>query len=497
VLGLPFGLTFQVCQGLQGHVLCFPSVTCNQLCPRLSASPHCLFYGSGQACQRYWTAGGTLRNVPVGAGRRKHKNHASRQQAKVGQDGSAQTHLPPQMHLDQYRLAMLDGPLQVPGMPALHPGMMPAVGIALPHMASTTLPTAVFIPAETMALGLEHGSSLGPQNSRPGSSLGAGRSSDTLARLGQSNIGSRSLPTKTGNGSNSNPSSAENNRSDEGSVHMRRRNLRPKSSNHLERGTGGNSDVGALSHQKGAGSDPLPGSSTPSPPAAPSNGTLSHDSGVLIPNSFTSFPFAPGGQQSGDGTSFGTRDGSSSTWLAPSHHQHLQSLATLQAQASLAALAPPPYALQPWNPYGMGVYPNTCFQNQNWAAAAYRCGVTGASSPTFNHPMSLALPLSCAPAASSSLYLQVSQALGQAPVLPMQLYWTAPSAWPACDRLQPTMMPASLPALDLVTRQASAVSDFVFAKLFFVPFCYASWLLLLDGECVAFIVVGHGCLWQS
>lgn len=30
-------------------------------------------------CQRYWTAGGTMRNVPVGAGRRKNKNSASHQ----------------------------------------------------------------------------------------------------------------------------------------------------------------------------------------------------------------------------------------------------------------------------------------------------------------------------------------------------------------------------------------------------------------------------------
>ncbi|KAJ4712944.1 cyclic dof factor 3-like [Melia azedarach] len=29
-----------------------------------------------KACQRYWTAGGTMRNVPVGAGRRKNKNSA-------------------------------------------------------------------------------------------------------------------------------------------------------------------------------------------------------------------------------------------------------------------------------------------------------------------------------------------------------------------------------------------------------------------------------------
>ncbi|CAN6984825.1 unnamed protein product [Brassica oleracea var. botrytis] len=30
-----------------------------------------------KACQRYWTAGGTMRNVPVGAGRRKHKSSSS------------------------------------------------------------------------------------------------------------------------------------------------------------------------------------------------------------------------------------------------------------------------------------------------------------------------------------------------------------------------------------------------------------------------------------
>ncbi|MED6161180.1 hypothetical protein PIB30_058275 [Stylosanthes scabra] len=30
-----------------------------------------------KACQRYWTAGGTMRNVPVGAGRRKNKNSAN------------------------------------------------------------------------------------------------------------------------------------------------------------------------------------------------------------------------------------------------------------------------------------------------------------------------------------------------------------------------------------------------------------------------------------
>jgi Dof domain, zinc finger len=36
-----------------------------------------------QGCQRYWTAGGTLRNVPVGAGRRKNKSTPARDQGKL------------------------------------------------------------------------------------------------------------------------------------------------------------------------------------------------------------------------------------------------------------------------------------------------------------------------------------------------------------------------------------------------------------------------------
>ncbi|XP_057792156.1 cyclic dof factor 1-like [Salvia miltiorrhiza] len=39
-----------------------------------------------KSCQRYWTAGGTMRNVPVGAGRRKNKNcrHISAAEADLG-----------------------------------------------------------------------------------------------------------------------------------------------------------------------------------------------------------------------------------------------------------------------------------------------------------------------------------------------------------------------------------------------------------------------------
>eukprot|EP00252_Welwitschia_mirabilis_P022774 TRINITY_DN625_c0_g1_i1.p1 TRINITY_DN625_c0_g1~~TRINITY_DN625_c0_g1_i1.p1 ORF type:complete len:399 (-),score=63.66 TRINITY_DN625_c0_g1_i1:364-1560(-) len=38
-------------------------------------------------CQRYWTAGGTMRNVPVGAGRRKNKNSSSQYRHTMISDG--------------------------------------------------------------------------------------------------------------------------------------------------------------------------------------------------------------------------------------------------------------------------------------------------------------------------------------------------------------------------------------------------------------------------
>ncbi|XP_061367432.1 cyclic dof factor 3-like [Gastrolobium bilobum] len=55
-----------------------------------------------KACQRYWTAGGTMRNVPVGAGRRKNKNssthyrHITISEALQGAriDATNGTHLP-------------------------------------------------------------------------------------------------------------------------------------------------------------------------------------------------------------------------------------------------------------------------------------------------------------------------------------------------------------------------------------------------------------------
>ncbi|QDZ19823.1 Dof-type domain-containing protein [Chloropicon primus] len=40
-----------------------------------------------KSCQRYWTSGGTLRNVPVGAGRRKHKSSAKSEKNRGDAEG--------------------------------------------------------------------------------------------------------------------------------------------------------------------------------------------------------------------------------------------------------------------------------------------------------------------------------------------------------------------------------------------------------------------------
>nr|AZL49139.1 Dof transcription factor 16 [Boehmeria nivea] len=58
-----------------------------------------------KACQRYWTAGGTMRNVPVGAGRRKSKNSAAAAAAAAPECGMIRT-FPPEILLAAELAAM-------------------------------------------------------------------------------------------------------------------------------------------------------------------------------------------------------------------------------------------------------------------------------------------------------------------------------------------------------------------------------------------------------
>ncbi|KAL0916189.1 hypothetical protein M5K25_013680 [Dendrobium thyrsiflorum] len=65
-------------------------------------------------CQRYWTAGGTMRNVPVGAGKRKNKHSAMQsQQITISSDGVAVTQLDtPDSACHQVLPSVLSAPLK-------------------------------------------------------------------------------------------------------------------------------------------------------------------------------------------------------------------------------------------------------------------------------------------------------------------------------------------------------------------------------------------------
>jgi hypothetical protein len=71
-------------------------------------------------CQRYWTAGGTLRNVPVGAGRRKNKHngaHGPLQSSSEGEMVEAVCQEPVQIDLSdgrQEQASQKASPLKIP-----------------------------------------------------------------------------------------------------------------------------------------------------------------------------------------------------------------------------------------------------------------------------------------------------------------------------------------------------------------------------------------------
>lgn len=65
-----------------------------------------------KACQRYWTAGGTLRNVPVGAGRRKNKSAQAREQenaaAEIAKQAGLAAAAAASAYAGQFRNLLLD-----------------------------------------------------------------------------------------------------------------------------------------------------------------------------------------------------------------------------------------------------------------------------------------------------------------------------------------------------------------------------------------------------
>lgn len=98
-----------------------------------------------QACQRYWTAGGTLRDVPVGAGRRRHKPSRSQDGLESLSGGLAPVPLAsmmnPNIGMDPALAAMGMAPQMMQG---LIPGMSMPPGAMMPPMSQ--MPPVGFSP---------------------------------------------------------------------------------------------------------------------------------------------------------------------------------------------------------------------------------------------------------------------------------------------------------------------------------------------------------------
>ncbi len=132
-----------------------------------------------QACQRYWTAGGTLRNVPVGAGRRKNKNAAAgeKQKGKVSSEGmenSSFVPFGPLLGLDQG--LGYAGPVSAPGKGALAP-FMPSLpqlsALAYPPVDPSVAAAAVAALPSRLAAGIDPAQFCAPSTSqRSGQALG-------------------------------------------------------------------------------------------------------------------------------------------------------------------------------------------------------------------------------------------------------------------------------------------------------------------------------------
>ncbi|CAN6454854.1 unnamed protein product [Victoria cruziana] len=127
-------------------------------------------------CQRYWTAGGTMRNVPVGAGRRKNKHSASHYRHIMLSEGMATT--------------MVDA-AGASHHQVLHSGLSTAAG-GLRSTCGSVLKFGSEAPlCESMAAALNLGDQPVKQNVEMGSAAGAGNgeemtygTSATAARVG-------------------------------------------------------------------------------------------------------------------------------------------------------------------------------------------------------------------------------------------------------------------------------------------------------------------------
>lgn len=100
-----------------------------------------------QGCQRYWTDGGMLRNVPVGSGRRKNKNSVAREAEKAATADSAKQQLIIAAGAyEQFRHLLMD------------PSLAFSVGAPLPAGATAGPPLAAGLASEPLPAAAAMGS---------------------------------------------------------------------------------------------------------------------------------------------------------------------------------------------------------------------------------------------------------------------------------------------------------------------------------------------------
>ncbi len=110
-----------------------------------------------QTCQRYWTAGGTLRNIAPGSGRRKSKCAPSRESSKLS------SHFSEQLHVVQ--------PSVLGGVPMVQAGPFPGI-THVDSLVVQSLPRLGSGAAETTSLGMLQGGAGPVQLMQQGALLG-------------------------------------------------------------------------------------------------------------------------------------------------------------------------------------------------------------------------------------------------------------------------------------------------------------------------------------
>ncbi|KAL3844668.1 hypothetical protein ACJIZ3_002071 [Penstemon smallii] len=115
-------------------------------------------------CQRYWTAGGTMRNVPVGAGRRKNKNASS------------------QFHDLTVPEVLQGARIDLPN--GIHHPVLKPNGTVLTFSSDTPLSRNGYHQPEDLGISVSHGSKENGDDHSCGSSITAASSKDEIGKIG-------------------------------------------------------------------------------------------------------------------------------------------------------------------------------------------------------------------------------------------------------------------------------------------------------------------------